>query len=428
MNLLKKCISIIIVIILLSTYSFSFAQELNLDAESAILMDYDTLEILYEKNSHLKLYPASTTKTMTAILAIELGNLNDVITVDEEVIHLTKGSHIALDYDEEMTLEDLLHALLIQSANDAALAIGKHISGSVEGFIKLMNEKAVELGALNTNFVNPNGLHNEEHVSTAYDLALIGKYAMENELFRSIVIKPTYVIGPTNKKTESRTLRSTNMFILGNENINYEGRTIPIKLDGVLGGKTGYTPQAQNCLITVTEKDNRRFLTVVLKANGKEVYADTHRLINYGLDNFQNALLGHANEFMGNFELQDATLPFVAGVLDKDFSYPILKENINKIEKKTIINQDLSLPLSIGTILGRSEYYLNGKLLGSSNIISTAEVNQIPKPTLTKIIFQHWYIGVFALLIAIRIMSLSTKRKRRVKRRRERSIYSYPIK
>ncbi len=425
---MKKCISIIIVIILLSTYSFSFAQELNLDAESAILMDYDTLEILYEKNSHLKLYPASTTKTMTAILAIELGNLNDVITVDEEVIHLTKGSHIALDYDEEMTLEDLLHALLIQSANDAALAIGKHISGSVEGFITLMNEKAVELGALNTNFVNPNGLHNEEHVSTAYDLALIGKYAMENELFRSIVIKPTYVIGPTNKKTESRTLRSTNMFILGNENINYEGRTIPIKLDGVLGGKTGYTPQAQNCLITVTEKDNRRFLTVVLKANGKEVYADTHRLINYGLDNFQNALLGHANEFMGNFELQDATLPFVAGVLDKDFSYPILKENINKIEKKTIINQDLSLPLSIGTILGRSEYYLNGKLLGSSNIISTAEVNQIPKPTLTKIIFQHWYIGVFALLIAIRIMSLSTKRKRRVKRRRERSIYSYPIK
>ena len=425
---MKKCISIIIVIILLSTYSFSFAQELNLDAESAILMDYDTLEILYEKNSHLKLYPASTTKTMTAILAIELGNLNDVITVDEEVIHLTKGSHIALDYDEEMTLEDLLHALLIQSANDAALAIGKHISGSVEGFIKLMNEKAVELGALNTNFVNPNGLHNEEHVSTAYDLALIGKYAMENELFRSIVIKPTYVIGPTNKKTESRTLRSTNMFILGNENINYEGRTIPIKLDGVLGGKTGYTPQAQNCLITVFEKDNRRLLTAVIKANGKEVYADTHRLINYGLDNFQNALLGHANEFMGNFELKDATLPFVAGVLDKDFSYPILKENINKIEKKTIINQDLSLPLSIGTILGRSEYYLNGKLLGSSNIISTAEVNQIPKPTLTKIIFQHWYIGVFALLIAIRIISISTKRKRRVKRRRERSIYSYPIK
>ena len=425
---MKKSISIILVIMLLCTYSFSFAQDLNLSGESAILMDYDTLEILYEKNSHLKLYPASTTKTMTAILAIELGNLNDVIQVDEEVIKLTKGSHIALDYDEEMTLEDLLHALLIQSANDAALAIGKYVSGSVDGFVKLMNEKAVEIGALNTNFVNPNGLHNDEHVSTAYDMALIGKYAMDKELFRNIVKKPTYVIGPTNKKTESRTLRSTNMFILGNENINYEGKTVPIKMDGVLGGKTGYTPQAQNCLITVTERDNRRLLTVVLKSSGKEVYADTHKLVNYGLDNFQNATLGYSNEFMGNFQLEGATIPFVAGVLDKDFSYPILTENIGKVEKKTIIKTDLELPISQGAVLGTSEYYLNGKLLGSSNIVSTADVTPTPSPTLISIILKHWYIGVFAFLIAIRIVTLSASRKNRIRRKRERSIYSYTIK
>lgn len=425
---MKKSISIIVVIILLFTYSFSFAQDLNLSGESAILMDYDTLEILYEKNSDLKLYPASTTKTMTAILAMELGKLDDVITVDEEIIKLTKGSHIALDYDEQMTLEDLLHALLIQSANDAALAIGKYVSGSVDGFVKLMNEKAKEIGALNTNFVNPNGLHNDEHVSTAYDMALIGKYAMDKELFRSIVIKPTYVIGPTNKKTESRTLRSTNMFMLGNENINYDGKTVPIKMDGVLGGKTGYTPQAQNCLITVTERNNRRLLTVVLKSNGKEVYADTHKLVNYGFDNFQNATLGYANEFMGNFQLENAAIPFVAGVLDKDFTYPILKENIGKIEKKTIIKKDLEFPIAIGAVLGTSEYYLNGKLLGSSNIVSTAEVNPIPPTTLFGFIIKNWYFGVFALLIASRIVFLSTKRKKRMRRKRERSIYSYPIK
>lgn len=425
---MKKSIVLMVVIMLLCTYSLSFAQDLNLSGESAILMDYDTLEILYEKNSHLKLYPASTTKTMTAILAIELGNLKDVIKVDEEIIKLTKGSHIALDYDEEMTLEDLLHALLIQSANDAALAIGKHISGSVDGFVKLMNEKAVELGALDTNFVNPNGLHNDEHVSSAYDLALIGKYAMENELFRSIVIKPTYVIGPTNKKSESRTLRSTNLFMLGNDTINYEGKTIPIKLDGVLGGKTGYTPQAQNCLITVTEKDNRRFLTVVMKSSGKEVYADTHKLINYGLNNFQNATLGHANEYMGNFQLENADLPFVAGVLDKDFNYPILKENLDKIEKKTVISPNIEFPISIGSVLGTSEYYLNGKLLGSTNIISTAEVSKIKSPSILSIILGYWYLGVFALLIGVRIISLSNKRKKRSRKRRERSLYSYPIK
>lgn len=425
---MKKRIILMVVIMLLCTYSFSFAKDLDLSGESAILMDYETLEILYEKNSHLKLYPASTTKTMTAILAIELGNLNDVITVDEEVIHLTKGSHIALDYYEEMTLEDLLHALLIQSANDAALAIGKHISGSVEGFVQLMNEKAVELGALNTNFVNPNGLHEDEHVSTAYDMALIGKYAMEKELYREIIVKPTYVIGPTNKKTESRTLRSTNLFILGNENITYDGKTVPIKMDGVIGGKTGTTPQAQHCLFTVAEKDNRKFITVVLKATGKEVYADTHKLINYGVENFQNATLGYANEFMGNFPLEGATVPFVAGIIDKDFSYPILIENLGKIENKTILNKDLQLPLSVGTVLGSKEYYLDGKLLGSSNIISTAEVGLIPTPTKLQIIIHYWYLGVFALLIAIRVVSLSSKKKKRIRRKRERSIYSYPIK
>ncbi len=425
---MKKSIVIMIVIMLLFTYSFSFAQELDLSGESAILMDYDTLEILYEKNPHLQLYPASTTKTMTAILAIELGNLKDVIKVDEEVVHLTKGSHIALDYDEEMTLEQLLHALLIQSANDAALAIGKYVSGSIDDFVILMNEKAIEIGALNTNFVNPNGLHDDNHISTAYDLALIGKYAMDNDLFRSIVKKSTYVIGPTNKKDESRTLRSTNLFISGNENITYDGKTIPIKLDGVLGGKTGTTPEAKNCLMTVTEKDNRRFLTVVLKSSGKEVYVDTHKLINYGVDNFQNATLGYANEFMGNFQLEDASLPFVAGIIDKDFSYPILKDNLSKIEKKTIINEELEYPISLGAVLGTSEYYLNGKLIGSSNIISTAEVSGIKPPTFFQIIFKYWYIGVFGLLIVVRLITLASKRKKRIRRKKERSIYSYTIK
>ena len=259
-------------------------------------------------------------------------------------------------------------------------------------------------------------------------MALIGKYAMDKEIFRSIAIKPTYVIGPTNKKTESRTLRSTNLFMLGNENINYEGKTVPIKMDGVLGGKTGYTPQAQNCLITVTQRDNRRLLTVVLKSNGKEVYADTHKLINYGFDNFQNATLGYTNEFMGNFQLENATIPFVAGVLDRDFNYPLLKENINKIEKKIIINEDLTYPISLGAVLGTSEYYLNGKLLGSSNIVSTAEVTKIPPITLIGRILKYWYLGVFVLFIAVRIVTLSTRRKNRIRRKRERSIYSYTTK
>ncbi len=157
-------------------------------------------EFFTKKNPNGKLFPASTTKIMTGILAIEKGHMKDMITIDPEVIDLTYGSHIALDYDEEVSFEDLLNAMLIASANDAALALGKHISGSIEDFVKLMNDKAKEIGAINTNFVNPNGLHDDNHVTTAHDLALIAKYAMENEVFRSIVGKSSYTIGPTNKK------------------------------------------------------------------------------------------------------------------------------------------------------------------------------------------------------------------------------------
>jgi len=171
----KKITYLLIISIILGTYSISFGESLPINGEASILMDYDTKEILYNKNMDMQLYPASTTKIMTAILAIEKGNLNDIVTIDQEVVNLTEGSHIALEPGEKLTLEQLLYALLVQSANDAACAIAKHISGSIEGFTQLMNEKALELGATNTNFVNPNGLHDPNHVTTAHDLALMGQ-------------------------------------------------------------------------------------------------------------------------------------------------------------------------------------------------------------------------------------------------------------
>ena len=178
----RKLIFLMLLIFLFSTYTFTYASEdLNLNGQAAILIDYESGAILYEKNMDERLYPASTTKILTAILAIEYGKMDEMVTVDPEVISLTKGSHIALDYYEEVSFEDLLNALLIQSANDASLALAKHIAGSIEGFVEMMNEKAKELGAKNTNFVNPNGLHNDNHYTTAYDMALIAKYAMANE-------------------------------------------------------------------------------------------------------------------------------------------------------------------------------------------------------------------------------------------------------
>ena len=173
----KKILIIIALILLFNTYSFADA-DLSLVGEGVVMVEFDSGTVLHQKNMNTKLYPASTTKIMTAILAIEHGKMDEIVTIDSDVIDLTDGSHIALDYDEQMSVRDLLNALMVASANDAAAALAKHVSGSVDDFVDLMNQKAQELGATNTNFTNPSGLHDDNHYTTAYDLSLIARYAM----------------------------------------------------------------------------------------------------------------------------------------------------------------------------------------------------------------------------------------------------------
>lgn len=418
---MKKALLLFVLIFLFSTYSFSYAEELNLSGEGAILIDMDTAEILYEKNSHSQFYPASTTKIMTAILAIEKGNMDDMVTIDQEVVNLTDGTHIALEPGEQLSLEHLLNALLIESANDAALAIAKHISGSIEEFNNLMNEKAKSIGCLNTNFANPNGLPNEEHMTTAYDLALIARYAMQNEKFRSIVKNYTYTIPITNKKTETRYLKSANRILYSNEKIDVDGKLTPIKYDGVNGVKSGYTVVAKQCLVTSLDKNGHKLIAVVLKSDGKNVYSDTHKLLNYGLENFENIKIGFANKFIDNFNINNGVVPFVAGVTKTDFNFIIRKNQKDEIKEKVVINENLEAPISKEQVIGKVEYLLDGKVIGETDIISTMYVEIKPSPSLFKIIFSKWYIFVFILLILCRISALN--RKRRIKRRRRTSMY-----
>ncbi|MDF2616973.1 MAG: Serine-type D-Ala-D-Ala carboxypeptidase [Sedimentibacter sp.] len=179
--MIKKVIaSFFVFSILLLNLSVAYADP-SILCDTAVLIDANTGTILAGKNADQKMYPASTTKIMTAILAIEMGDLSDVITVDDDTPYEIAGSHIALEPGEIMTLKDLLYALMLPSANDSASAIAKHYGGTTEEFVNLMNEKAKELGAYNTHFVNPHGLHDENHYTTAADLALITKYAMQNE-------------------------------------------------------------------------------------------------------------------------------------------------------------------------------------------------------------------------------------------------------
>lgn len=377
------------------------------------------MTILDGKEIHKPLYPASTTKVMTAILALEYGNLNDIVTVDQEVVNLTYGSHIALEPGEQLTLSDMLYALLVTSANDSALAIAKHISGSIDEFVSLMNEKAVELGALNTNFVNPNGLHEEEHITTAYDLALIAHYAMEIPVFRDFVNTTAHTIEATEIKGEPRYLYTTNKLLRSSQTIDLDGRKVPITYEGAQGVKTGYTAEASNCLISYAERDGQKLLAVVLKSQAG-VYPDTHKLLNYGFDNFQNITIGNKNEFVGNIEISNGSHHLVGGILEDDIIQPLNISNSDNLERKINLRSNLQAPVQEGEIIGTLEYYSGDEVIASGNILSTMDVDVIPTATFIDFLISKWYVFAIALLMILRIAYLVI---RRGKRRRSKSLY-----
>lgn len=248
-------------------------------AESAIVIDAKTGQILYEKNAHTKMYPASITKIMTAYLALENGDLNSKITMSEDAVWgIERGSsHIALDVDEQITLEDALYAVMLVSANEAAWGVAEHIGGSLKEFTDMMNSKAAELGCENTHFVNANGLHDDEHYTTAYDMALITKAALTNEKFMEITSSTYHKILPTNKNSEQRDLWQDNKLINPDSEYYYEY---------CQGGKTGYTDQAGGTLVTWAQKDDMQLICVTLNGSSALNYTDSAALLDYFFNNY----------------------------------------------------------------------------------------------------------------------------------------------
>lgn len=220
---------------------------LNLSAHNAVLIDQTTGEILYDKDAHEKQRIASITKIMTAIIAIESGKMDEKSKTSRRAIY-TEGSSIYLEQGEKMLVEDLVYGLMLRSGNDAAVAISEHIAGSVEGFVYLMNEKARWLGMTNTNFENPHGLDSDNHYSTAYDMALLMKYAMENPDFREIT-------GATFHQAQTRS------YGWGNKN-----KLLTSLYENCIGGKTGFTKKSGRTLATVANKDDLNLIAVTLNA------------------------------------------------------------------------------------------------------------------------------------------------------------------
>ncbi len=425
--MIKKIIAYLLFFsIFLLIFSKAYAVP-SLLCETAVLIDAETGTILAEKDASKKMYPASLTKIMTAILAIEMGELSDVIKIDDDTPYEISGSHIALEAGEILTLKDLLYALMLPSANDAALAIAKHYGGSEKEFVDLMNEKAKELGAYNTHFVNPHGLHDDNHYTTAADLALITKYAMNNETFRKIVKTVKYEVKPTNKKDETRYFATLNKLLhpSGYGQICVDGMYISPEYEYATGVKTGYTPEAGNTLVASSEKDGTELIAVVMKGVSLEMYQDAHNLFNYGFNEYESLKLVSKNMFIQNIQVSNGDSREISVITENDCTALIKKDSENDVESKVTINE-IALPLEKNSVVGKIDYMLDGNVIGTVNLITPTHVegtlteksgNKLFSALVTVIGYTTLFLIAFLLFLKIyNDLRMKIYRKKRRKR------------
>lgn len=332
-----------------------------------ILMEESTGTILYEKNSDEAHYPASITKIMTTLLALENGNLSDMVTFSDDAINNTEGSGIARDYGEQMTLEQCLYGVMLESANECAYAVAEHVGGTVENFVDMMNAKAKELGCTNTHFANPHGLQDENHYTTAHDMALIAQAAYQNETFRIIIGTKMYTIPPTNKHAEETVLRNHHDMLCTYHNANRK-----YLYPYCVGGKTGYTATANSTLVTYAEKDGMTLICVVMNTQSPNQFIDTVNLFDYAFDNFQvlnvaeNDTDYSAETTVDNGNLNNIA-PFVE--LDKD-AVIVLPKTAEFSDTSSSVEYNDSDPEIVGSIM----YTYAGRNVGKADIKTTGVV------------------------------------------------------
>ncbi|NLK97946.1 D-alanyl-D-alanine carboxypeptidase family protein [Defluviitalea saccharophila] len=379
----KKILSFTLSIILFFSFSIPVygakSNEPKVEAQAAILIEADTGRILWEKNAHEPKAMASTTKIMTCILALESGMLDDVVTVSKRAARAPEVK-LRLKAGEKQRLEDLLYALMMKSSNDAAVAIAEHISGSVEAFCEKMTQKARELGAKNTVFKTPNGLDANGHQSTAYDLALITRYAMKNPKFVEIINTKQITI-PQEGNYRSYYLSNTNRFL--NE------------YPGANGVKTGYTGKAGYCFVGAAKQNGMQLISVVLAsgwgARGKEQkWVDTKRLMNYGFKYYKKVCLLEKNKLLKTIPVERAKETSVSLYSGKDIFTTLNEEERSKVQIKIDAPQSVEAPITKGQKLGTVQVSIGNELIGTVPLVADRNIERHDFPTSLKKVLNNW--------------------------------------
>lgn len=349
------------------------------DRESAILIEGTSGVVLYEKNAKQKMYPASTTKIMTALIAIEAADAGEIslfdnVTVTEEMLEGLDidGTSIALKPGEIMSVDNLLKGMLVVSGNDAAMAIAYHVAGGVDAFCQRMNDRAVAIGLEGTHFVNPHGLHDENHYTTAFDLAKLSGVAMKNEGFRKIADIAHVKIPPTNMTEKERYYINTNALLSTLRYRDYYYR-------GTTGIKTGTTDAAGSCLVSSVKRNGMELISVVLNAEkSTDTYTDSIRLFDYGFEHYEFVKAALQNEIVGQTDVKwgwskdTVTLSAV-----DDISVVVPKgTETDKLEIKLNLPEDVHAPIKKGDVICTASVFLGENNLGSGELCADADVSR----------------------------------------------------
>lgn len=393
----------------------------EIGAESALLIEAKTGKILYEKNPNQKIFPASTTKIMTAILAIRHLNLDKKVIVPTN-IGQADGSAMYLLPGEKFTVKELLQGMMIKSANDAAILLAREVSGDVSNFSKLMNEEAKKLGCKNTNFINPNGLHDENHYTTATDMALISVEAMKSDIFRELVSTVRVTFDETEQTPEKRYFLNTNRFLWDDSKLIINDEYIPIKYDVINGIKTGYTPEAKNCLISSGKKNDIELIALVYHANGFEMYRDSRLILDYGFENYMSKTIIEKDKILGKSDVKHTVPGFLEYYSKEDYTAVYKRDSSPQIETKVVLD-DVDLPIQKDSKIGElqvifSNETVNLPLYASNDLESIFTIKYFKQWIVeNKIIVSAVALCIVTLIILlIIIFRLSSNRRRRRKK------------
>ncbi len=377
----------------------------SVGAESAIVMDIDSKAILYSKNIDEKLYPASTTKMLTCLIAAERGNLSDKVTFSSTAVKSVPadGSNIGIDAGESMTLEECLYGVMVGSANECANAAAEHIGGSIEGFAKIMNTRAKELGCKNSHFVNANGLFNENHYTSSRDLALIACAFFNNDSLSRI--------GNTRQRTFKATPTQPDTFTITNKHKLINGE---FSYSGILGGKTGYTGEARNTLVTGCEKNGMRLVCVVMKEESPCQFSDTVSLFDYAFNNFHkinvstedNGSLPSNENFFSSQKSLFASASNVLYFGKNDTIILPIGSSISDCKRDVVVNKKDDKTGIVATV----KYLFNGADVGNAQIYMASDKYQTDNINNTKKQEKKSdktiYINVYYLFLLIVVVSL----------------------